>query len=63
MKLSKKLSERFDRLETEGGLTDDCKYMLYLAEGWGIPDVPPMTCVPVFSKKEAVEWLKKAVRI
>lgn len=46
------------RIEREDGLIDNCKYMLYMAEGWtfcGGED-----CMPCKSIKEAMEFVKEA---
>ena len=53
-----KYRERVARLEREYDLIDDCKYMLYLNKNWywGIDD----WCVPVKSKKEALQFIKDA---
>ena len=57
LKVPKYLEERFGALEVEGGLIDDCKYMLYFKDGWALGDY---TSVPVRSKKEAIEYLRDA---
>lgn len=65
MKLPKYLEERFSKLEAEGGLIDDCKYILYFNDGWGFYEgagVEPGTTVPVRSQREAIYYLKNAVR-
>lgn len=56
MKIPKKYEERFQSLEKEADL-DDCKYMLYFAEGWSYN---VYTSVQVKSKKEALEFIKEA---
>jgi hypothetical protein len=57
IKVPKYLEERFDRLEAESELIEDCKYILYFAKGWALGDFPD---VPVKSKKEAIKYLKDA---
>lgn len=56
LKVPKKYEKYFGRLEEESGLIDDCKYMLYFAEGYAYMGEYP--CMPVLSKKEALEFLK-----
>ena len=46
------------RIEREDGLIDDCKYMLYFADGWSI--YGGNTCMPCKSIKEAMEYVKEA---
>lgn len=64
MKLPKYLQERFGKLEREEGLIDNCKYILYFADGWGMYEgyEEPSITAPVRSKKEAIKYLKEAVR-
>lgn len=58
LKVPKKYQESFDYLETDFDLIDDCKYMLWLKEGW--------TCdgegrnFPVRNKAEALRFIKDA---
>jgi len=59
MKIPKKYEERFGSLVQEPDLIDDCKYMLYFADGWEYADY---NSVPVKSKKEALEFLKMAYK-
>lgn len=61
LKVPKYLQERFGSLELSSDLIDDCKYLLYFKNGWGLEDTPLLTCVPVKSKKEALQFLKEAV--
>lgn len=61
-KIPKKYQERFEALEQANDLIDECKYLLYFANGWGFDDEPLCYCVPVRSKKEALEYLKMAVK-
>lgn len=56
-KIPKKYQKFFGKLEEEGGLIDDCKYMLYFAEGYAYLGEYPV--LPVKSKKEALEFLKE----
>lgn len=55
--LSKKLQARFGSLEPESGLIDDCKYILYFADGY---EWNGYSSVPVRSKREATEYLRGA---
>lgn len=57
LKLPKYLQERFGALESEPGLIDDCRYMLYFAHGWCWEE--DYWALPVRSKKEAIEFLKE----
>ena len=56
LKMSKELQKYFGSLEAEDGLIDDCKYMLYFAPGYAWEGEYP--CMPVKSKKEALEFLE-----
>lgn len=64
LKVPKKYQERFCKLETESNLIDNCKYLLYYADGWGYcmgyNDI--CSCIPVRNKSEALEFLKDSVR-
>lgn len=62
LKVPKKYQERFDRLERDTELADGMKYMLYLAEGWSYFPYEYWNNVPVFSKKEALDFIKKAYK-
>lgn len=57
--IPKKYRERVASLESESGLVEDCKYMLYFADGWQYTDGG--NSVPVKSKKEALQYIKSAV--
>ena len=57
LKVPKKYQKYFGCLEAEPGLIDDCKYMLYFADGYAWCGEYPS--VPVKSKKEAIEFLKE----
>ena len=37
MRIPKKYEKRISSIEAEGGLIDDCNYMVYLAEGFEHP--------------------------
>lgn len=52
-----KYRERVSSIEIEDGLIDDCKYMLYLNDGWEFWE-EGMQCIPVRSKKEALYFIK-----
>lgn len=54
----KKYRERVASLETEPGLIDDCKYMLYFKYDWCWDE--DYWAIPVKSKKEALEYIKEA---
>lgn len=56
LNIPKKYQKYFGSLESESGLIDDCKYMLYFAEGYAYMGEYP--CIPVKSKKEALEFLR-----
>ena len=56
--IPKKYQERVKGLEVEGGLIDDCKYMLYFNENWCWSE--DYWAIPVKSKKEALEYIKEA---
>lgn len=56
LNVPKKYEKYFGSLETEDGLIDDCKYMLYFASGYAAEGEYP--CMPVRSKKEALEWIR-----
>ena len=55
-RLPKKYHDRVDRLEVEDGLIDDCKYMLYLKDGWKWSDgYPTVACRSI---TEAIGFIK-----
>ncbi len=58
LKVPKKYQECFDYLETDFDLIDDCKYMLWLKEGW--PCDGEGRNFPVRSKAEALRFIKDA---
>jgi hypothetical protein len=53
------LQERVLTIEAEDGLIDDCRYMVYFADGWTLAGDDVM---PVKSIKEAVYFIKDAER-
>lgn len=57
--IPKKYQERVHSLEREYDLIDDCKYILYFKYGWSWDG---WHCLPVKSKKEALEFIKDADR-
>lgn len=57
LKLPKYLQERLGSLESEPGLIDDCKYMLYFSSDWCWGE--DYWALPVKSKAEAIEFLKE----
>lgn len=61
-----KYKERFLKLELDLYLDPEMgKYILHYANGWGYPmsSYEGWKTIPVMSKKEAIEFLKEAVRI
>lgn len=57
LNVPKKYQKYFGSLEREDGLIDDCPYMLYFAEGYAWEGEYP--CVPVKSKREALEFIRQ----
>ena len=57
LNVPKKYQKYFGSLEREDGLIDDCSYMLYFAEGYAWEGEYP--CVPVKSKREALEFIRQ----
>jgi hypothetical protein len=57
LKVPKKYQKYFGSLEREDGLIDDCPYMLYFAEGYAWEGEYP--CLPVKSKKEALQFIRE----
>lgn len=47
------------RIEREDGLIDDCKYMLYFADGWTSEGYHSLPCRTI---KEAMEWVAGATK-
>lgn len=59
LNLPKKYLERFDHLWSESGLTDNCKYILYLKENW-YAWADGENSFPIRTKKEALNIIKEA---
>lgn len=59
LKVPKKYEKYFDRLEEESDLIDNCKYMLYFKKNVNWNGEKNMFCVPVKSKKEAIDFLSE----
>ncbi len=57
--IPKKYVERVSKIEVGFGLIDNCKYLLYFNDNWSWYDI---CCVPVKSKKEALEFIKESER-
>lgn len=57
--IPKKYRERVSKIEVGFGLIDNCKYLLYFNDNWSWYDI---CCVPVKSKKEALEFIKESER-
>lgn len=57
--IPKKYRERVSAIEVGFDLIDNCKYLLYFNDNWSWYDI---WCVPVKSKKEALEFIKEADR-
>lgn len=55
-RLPRKYHKYFGKLEEESGLIDNCKYILYFADGYAYMGEYPT--LPVKSIKEAVDFLK-----
>lgn len=65
LNVPKKYQERFGKLVKDEYLADGMKYIMYYAEGWGfeIAQNEWYDCVPIYSKKEAIDYLKMASKI
>ena len=65
IKVPNKYKERFLKLELDLYLDSEMgKYILHYADGWGYPmGYEGWRTIPCRSKKEAIEFLKQAVRI
>ena len=66
LKVPKYLEERFASLEPDGYLDPEMgKYMLYFNDGWGyqLGANEYWNSIPVMNKKEAIEFLKEAVKV
>lgn len=60
------LKERFAKLEPDNDLAEDMgKYILCFNEGWGYPMGAHeyWNSIPVMNKKEALEFLREAVKV
>ena len=57
LKVPKKYQKYFKKLEAEDGLIDNCKYMLYFADGYAWMGQYPV--MPVKSKKEALQFIRE----
>ena len=57
LKVPNKYEKVFDRLEEDGDLIDDCKYMLSFKEGYAW--MGEYWAVPVKSKKEALQFIRE----
>lgn len=60
------LKERFARLEPDGYLDPEMgKYILYFNDGWGyqMSAHEYWSSIPVMNKKEAIEFLREAVKV
>ena len=65
LNVPKSLKERFAKLELDQYLDPEMgKYTLYFADGWGYPMGADeyWSSIPVMNKKEAVEFLKEAIK-
>ena len=60
-KLPKGLRERVRELVAEDGLIDNCRYMLYLNDGWKF--VEGGMSLPIRSIKEAISFLNDAEKM
>lgn len=66
LNVPKKLQERFYKLEPDAYLDPEMgKYILYFEDGWGYPMGANeyWGSIPVMNKKEAIEYLKDAVKV
>lgn len=66
LKVPEYLKERFAELEPDETLAEDMgKYILYFNDGWGYPMGANeyWNSIPVMNKKEAIEFLKEAVKV
>ena len=60
-RLPKKYHERVRDFYAEGGLIDDCKYVLEFGNGWVWSD--GYLAVPIVSIKEAIEFTKETHKV
>lgn len=66
LNVPKYLQERFAMLEPDAYLDEEMgKYILYFNDGWGYPMGANeyWGSIPVMNKKEAIEYLKDAVKV
>ena len=59
-RLPKKYHERVGSIEEEGGLIDDCKYIITTAEGWYFERFENLDSIPVRSITEAIRYFKNS---
>lgn len=59
-RVPKKYQERVFAIEKENDLIDNCKYMLYLNDGWLIDG--DLNSFPCKSIKEAIDMIKNAYK-
>lgn len=57
--IPKRYRERVASIEIGFDLIDNCKYLLYFAKDWVWDDIG---CIPVKSKKEALQFIKEACK-
>jgi len=57
MKIPKKYKNKIASIEAEGGLIDDCKYMIYLVEGYEHPIFGDS--FPIKNHKELLEFMEE----
>ena len=57
MKIPKKYQNKISSIEAEGGLIDDCKYMVYLLEGYEHPIFGDS--FPIVGGKELAEFMEE----
>lgn len=65
LKVPNSLKERFERLEPDESLDPEWgKYILYFDNGWGFPmgAGEVWNSIPVMNKKEAIKFLREAVK-
>lgn len=58
-RLPKKYHERVEKIESESGLIDDCKFMLYFDNGYTYNSY---TSIPVRSITEAINFIKDTTK-
>lgn len=57
MKIPKKYKNKISSIEVEGGLIDDCKYMVYLNNGFEHPIFGDS--FPILGSKELLEFMEE----